>query len=215
MHLLLTDRLTCPRCGPDFGLILLADGVEERRVSHGRLGCANCREEYPVEAGFADLRPPPRGPLPQEETRPGAEPDPDYWESLRLAALLGVEKGPGFAFLHGSAAAAASRIAGMVEDLEVVAAGPGAHAWEEAAGVSRMAASVPLPFYTGTLRGAILTSLTEEPEGLLEEAVRCVAPGARVVVLQAPEGTRRSLEEAGCQVLLEEEGVVVAAAGRA
>ena len=24
MHLFLTDRLSCPRCGPEFGLILLA-----------------------------------------------------------------------------------------------------------------------------------------------------------------------------------------------
>ena len=46
MHILLTDVVTCPRCGPEFGLILLADRFEERRVMQGRLGCPNCREEY-------------------------------------------------------------------------------------------------------------------------------------------------------------------------
>ena len=43
MHILLTDTLTCPRCGPDFGLILLAERIEGRRVMDGHLGCANCR----------------------------------------------------------------------------------------------------------------------------------------------------------------------------
>ena len=34
MQLLLTDRLSCPRCGPGFGLILLADRLADRaRVS--------------------------------------------------------------------------------------------------------------------------------------------------------------------------------------
>ena len=60
MHLLLTDRLTCPRCGPEFGLVLLADRLEDRRVLEGALGCPNCRDRYPVRDGFGDLRPPPR-----------------------------------------------------------------------------------------------------------------------------------------------------------
>lgn len=244
MHLLLTDRLTCPRCGPDFGLILLADVVEDRRVLEGMLGCSNCREQYPVREGFADLRPPPRGPLPEvgegaggapaggESGGPeveaggpdaGAAEGADYWESLRLAALLGIEKGPGFALVYGPASRAASRIAGMVEELEVVAAWTRAATWEEESGVSRLTTSLPLPFYPGTLRGAILSP--EGPaggeglegaleEGLLEEAVRAVLPGGRVVVLDAPPGTRERLEEGGCEVLLEEQGVVVATAGR-
>ena len=56
MHLLLTDRLTCPRCGPSFGLILLADRMNDRRVVDGVLGCPNCRDGFPVRDGFGDLR---------------------------------------------------------------------------------------------------------------------------------------------------------------
>lgn len=63
MQLLLTDRLTCPRCGPTFGLILLADRMSDRRVRDGRLGCPNCRDSFPIVDGFADLRAPPRGEL--------------------------------------------------------------------------------------------------------------------------------------------------------
>lgn len=57
MFLPLTDLLTCPRCGPESGLILLADRIEDRRVLEGALGCPRCQERYPVRAGFADLRP--------------------------------------------------------------------------------------------------------------------------------------------------------------
>ena len=63
MNVLLVDYLACPRCGPAFGLVLVAREVEERRVRTGLLGCPNCRDEFPVEDGFGDLRPPPRSPL--------------------------------------------------------------------------------------------------------------------------------------------------------
>ena len=55
MHLALTDRMICPRCGPGFGLILLAHEVRDRRILEGDLGCPNCRDQYPVRKGFADL----------------------------------------------------------------------------------------------------------------------------------------------------------------
>src|SRR3954447_12829389 len=93
MHILLTDVLSCPRCGPAFGLVLLADRVEDRRVLEGRLGCPNCREQYPVVAGALDAR------LPAE--RAGAADDAagdaaatggvdDAEAAVRLAALLGL-----------------------------------------------------------------------------------------------------------------------------
>jgi uncharacterized protein YbaR (Trm112 family) len=98
MHLSLTDILTCPRCGPEFTLVLLADRVEDRRVLDGSLGCANCRERYPVHDGFADLRPPPAGPLP--DAGAGPRPGPQD-EAYRLAALMGVTQGPGFVLVLG------------------------------------------------------------------------------------------------------------------
>ncbi len=66
MNVLLTDHLVCPRCGPPFGLVLLARDVRDRRVRRGELGCSNCRDAFPVKNGFADLRPPPRDPPPLE-----------------------------------------------------------------------------------------------------------------------------------------------------
>lgn len=57
----LSDLLTCPRCGPGYGLVLLPYEASDRRVRTGVLGCANCRERYPVEEGVADLRVPRAG----------------------------------------------------------------------------------------------------------------------------------------------------------
>src|SRR5690606_33440071 len=113
MHVLLTDRLTCPRCGPAFGLILLAERAEERRVQKGVLGCPNCRDSFPIDDGFGDVRAPPRRGVPAGLAG-GPDPRPtDAAESERLAALLGVAEGPGTLALvggparHGEALAAA------------------------------------------------------------------------------------------------------------
>lgn len=61
MNAVLVDHLVCPRCGPPNGLVLLAHDVRDRRVHEGEFGCPNCRDRFPVEGGFGDLRPPPRG----------------------------------------------------------------------------------------------------------------------------------------------------------
>lgn len=206
MHLLLTDRLTCPRCGPTFGLILLADRMDERRVLEGTLGCPNCRDAFPVREGFADLRGPPRGPLPAGRA---GEPAPlDVAEGERIAALLGVVRGPGVVALVGAPARSASYW-GPEAELEVVAVDPDLRGWPEAAGVSRMVSAPGLPFYSSSLRGACVDGTLGR--GWIEEAARAVAPLARVVVVDAPAGTADVLASAGLSLVLDEAGTVVAA----
>lgn len=61
MNVDLIDHLVCPRCGPPYGLLLLAHDVRDRRVREGEFGCPNCRDRFPVSGWFGDLRPPPRG----------------------------------------------------------------------------------------------------------------------------------------------------------
>jgi uncharacterized protein YbaR (Trm112 family) len=204
MHLLLTDRLTCPRCGPEFGLILLADRLEERRILEGFLGCPNCRERYPVEGGFGDLRAPPRGELPPVPPHLSV-PDPD--DTTRIAALLGVPRGPGHVLLVGGLARHAPSLARAVEDLEVIAVDPDLRAWTEQAGVSRIAVAPGLPFFRGALRGAALDGGCEP--AFLREAGRVVAPFARVVVDGARDATAKGLEEMGFEILLVEGSTVV------
>jgi len=209
VHLLLTDRLTCPRCGPEFGLILLADRMQDRLVIEGKLGCANCRDAFPVHRGFGDLRAPPRGELPTGRVgKPGAA-DPE--ETARITALLGVSEGPGTLALVGGVARHAAGVAAAVEGVEVVAVDAGLAAWPEAPRVSRMVSRPGLPFFARTLRGVVVDGALGVT--WIREAGRVVARLSRVVVVDAPDEARSVLEEAGLQVLAEEPGTVVAARG--
>ena len=209
MHLLLTDRLICPRCGPAFGLILLADRMEDRRVRDGTLGCPNCRDGFPVRDGFGDMCAPPRGELPPG--RAGAPAPADPARAERLQALLGVVEGPGTLLLAGSPARHAGAVAERIPGVEVVALDADMAHWPEAPRVSRMAARPGIPLCSRTLRGVAVDG------GLgarwLEEAARVVAPLSRVVVTDAPDDAGTILAGSGLHVLASEGGTVVAARG--
>lgn len=207
MHLLLTDRLTCPRCGPSFGLILRADDLADRRVHHGVLGCPNCRDSFDVTDGFADLRAPPRGPL--QAGLAGAPTEPPEAERERVVALLGIHRGPATVVTLGAAAAHAVAIADAVEDSMVVAVDADTVDWPSHPGVTRMAAAPGLPFFDRTLRGAVVDGRVGP--ALLFEACRCTAPLSRVVVLRATDEAGRVIEEAGLSVLAREGETVVGA----
>lgn len=212
MHLLLTDRLTCPRCGPEFGLILLASALEDRVVREGRLGCPNCRDSFPIHEGFADLRAPPRGelagglvgPPPDRGAAPGGSEDAD-----RFVALLGIVGGPGTVALVGEPARHASALVGAAEEIHVVGVDADLRAWPEAPRVSRIVADPGLPFFGSTLRGVGVDG--RFGGSWLAECARVVAPRGRVVVVHAQEGTEETLRAAGLTVLASEAETVVAA----
>ena len=212
VHLFLTDRLACPRCGPDFGLILLADQVENQRVTEGRLGCPNCRDQYPIKAGFGDLRVSPRSPL--EVSKPGAKEDSlDPEEALRFAASLGVTSGPGTILVVGPASRYSKALADLVGGIEVVALDGDGLCREESEGVSRMVASTGIPFFSGSFRGVLVSG--KSTEGDLKEAVRVLAPSGRVVVLQGYPGADQYLSALGLEIILDDDGVLVAQSNQA
>lgn len=205
MHLLVTDRLACSRCGPDFGLILLSEHLVERRVLKGVLGCPNCRERYPIEGGYGDLRPAPR---PEEPRSPGGSED-DPEAALRLAALLGVAEGPGLILLLDGSTRHADRIAAMVEGIEVVAAAPGLRRLDEHPGVSRVGIPDRLPFFSGALRGVVLEGA--RGRDLLTEGVRVLGRRSRLVFLEPDEGVKSEMAALGLELLMEAETVLVGA----
>ena len=206
MHILLTDILSCPRCGPEFGLVLLADRVDERRVLEGRLGCPNCREQYPVRGGVLDARLSADRAADAGESSDAAADDPGA--AVRLAALLGLADARGTVLVAGPGAALAAEVAALVPELEVVALAAAPAEGEERPGVSRVAARAGLPFRSRTLRGVALTGGADP--ALLAEGVRVLQPGARLVVEGAPAGAAELLSGLGAQVMLEQEGTVVA-----
>jgi uncharacterized protein YbaR (Trm112 family) len=197
VHLLLTDRLACPRCGAGFGLILRADKLVDRRVLEGGLGCPNCRDRFPIVEGFADLRPPPRAELPAAPARGAVDPA----ETDAIAAMLGVAEGPGNLGVVGALSAHAAGLADRIPGVEIVAIGVEARADPEREGVSRMAAGPELPFHPWSLRAL---ALSEGSAALLErpaELKQLVPRGGRIVV-EAPGGDAEGrLAAAGARVL--------------
>ena len=123
----------CPLC-----CLLLARNVRDRRVYEGEFGCPNCRDRFPVEGGFGDLRPPPRGVGPgegggvaevEEESGVGAS-EGDLrgvgdrqTAALRLAAALGVTSGPGLVVVSDGHRDEAPALAELVRGIEVVVVG--------------------------------------------------------------------------------------------
>lgn len=233
MNVALVDHLACPRCGPAFGLVLLAREVRERRVRRGELGCPNCRDAFPVERGFADLRPPPRSPLradpasPSEDasarSAPGAAsgrgPDGgragDY--ELRIAAALGgAAAGSGVLVLSEGVRARVSQLRRWVAGAEVVVlARGGVEGAAEASvdarvalGISPMAVGAALPFRDGFAQGVVLAR--REWERLWREAVRVAAPGRPVVAVDAPRDARAALEGEGLSMILDADGWLAA-----
>lgn len=200
MHVSLTDVLTCPRCGPGHGLILLPDEVRERRVVSGFLGCADCRERYLVREGVADLS---AGAEAAKPTEPSTPTSGAPVEAVRLAGLLGLADAQGVVLLIGPAEEAAAELRGVVEGVEVVVAGSSPET-----GVSVLRVGATLPFQSGRLRGVALTGAAAD--ALLEEGARVVAPVARLLLDPAPPDARERVEAAGLRVVAEQGGAILA-----
>ncbi len=213
MHILLTDRLTCPRCGPELGLILLAHHIRDRRVLEGQLGCANCRERFEIGEGVADLRWPPTDRAADVDVE-AAEAAASRWTGdpepvLRLAALLGITGGPGCVLLAGDAWVWARGLASLLGDIEWVTDAPGARVLAEVEGVSRVVATPDrLPFFSGTFRGVVLER-SDRPA--VAEAARLLGPRGRLVVLASEGDVRSPLEDAGLAILASDGSAIVAA----
>lgn len=178
----------------------------------GRLGCPNCREQYPVKDGFGDLRISPRPPLEVPGPEVGAGPT-DPQETLRLAASLGVTDGPGTVLLQGPVSRYAGALAALVGGIEVVAMDQGGMGREEAEGVSRLVATTGIPFFSGSFRGVLVSGEVRERD--LDEAARVVTSRGRVVVLDGFQGAGEYLKALGFEVLVDEDGVLVAQSNQA
>ena len=227
MNVVLTDHLVCPRCGPPFGLVLLARDVCDRRVHEGEFGCPNCRDRFPVEGGFGDLRPPPRGvgvggvgvggvdlEAGHSGVGTGGERGRDVGGdkgdgatgALRLAAALGVTSGPGLIVVQDGHRAHAVPLARLVRGIEVVVVGWGGRGLV-GDGVSAFVTGPRLPLRDSVARGVVAEGWGGA--GWWGECLRVVMPGGRIVITAATVGAREWVAASGLMMLLDEGGVVV------
>jgi hypothetical protein len=201
MYSPLSDVVTCPRCGPAYGLVLLADRVEDRRVLEGWFGCSNCREKYRVSGGFCDLAFGPEA--------GGEAVDASRFNAQQLAAFMGVAEGPALLLVAGAGAEHAGRMADMIEGAEVLAVWSALRDHGERPGVSRFAAGGVLPFRNASVQAVALTDATAAE--LMEEAARVVAARGRVVVARGSDSdARERLQRAGLRVVAQDERATVA-----
>ena len=213
MHLLLTDRLFCPRCGPGFGLVLWADRLEERRVHGGHLGCANCRERYPIDGGVADLRPAPRTPGMGVVTASHSE-DLDPTTATAIAAAMGAGQGGRPVLLVGEAARWLPALVPLLpEDVDVVVAqfepsvdANGVHGLDR---ISRVIVGDVWPFGDASFGGVTVAGPQAEPTRL-RTLGRLLDPRHRLVVLDPPEGIQVRLGGAGLTRFVQAPGIAAA-----
>ena len=194
MHITLTDHLTCPRCGPSAGLILLMEQAAGRRVVTGSLGCPSCRTQYPIRRGVCEFA---QGQGQGHGTGTGTGTG-TAGAGLRVAALMELGEGSGFVVLDGPLALrVAEELRAHAPDIEpVVVLRSERGAEVEGVEASALLVSGPLPIGDRVMRGAAYVGGAPGPERLAE-LMRVTRPTGRVVVEGAPE---RGLDAAAAQL---------------
>jgi uncharacterized protein YbaR (Trm112 family) len=213
MHIALTDLITCPRCGPEWGLILLPHEVRDRRVASGTLGCPNCKGRYGVQGGVVDLRLAGGGDDAAPALDPGAAAAASAEAAVRLGGLLGLATVRGPVLLAGAAGSHAAGLAGLLQDVEVVQVAPAplpGVAGEPMAGVSRVLVEGVLPFRGKSFAAVALTGAAS---ALLEEGLRVVRPAGRVLVEPADGAVAERAAELGGRRLAHEGETLVLSRG--
>jgi hypothetical protein len=117
-------------------------------------------------------------------------------------------RGPGQILLLESLAAHAEVLAGLIEDVEILAAGASWPGGGEVPGVSRILVRDRLPLYSRVVRGVALVE--GEVACDLAEIARVLAPRGRLVLFGASPGAADVLEAGGLELLAQEEDRIVA-----
>jgi uncharacterized protein YbaR (Trm112 family) len=164
----LIDVLRCPNAHEDSWLVLAAGRTNGRDIIDGTLGCPVCRAEYAIVNGVVRFT---------DEPRARAEP-PDEGEAFRLAALLDLTGGRGYAVLVGETGNQAPRVRELT-DMQLMLVNP-PDGVAMGGGVSGLtSAPGTLPLAAGSAR-AIALHRAASP-ALLAASLDALAPGGRLL----------------------------------
>jgi len=163
VDLALVERLICPRAHAPAPLVVRADEVADGRLLRGVVGCAVCREEWPVAAGRLQFG----------AARAGNAADaPD---AATIAALLALSEPGRIVVVDG---APAELIAALVNEFGAIVVALDAPLNARAHAGIDGAERVPLA--PGAAR-AVLLLRSARGDDFVTSAVRALAPGGRMV----------------------------------
>lgn len=179
MFIEITEYLRCPAAHDPEWLVLMPEAIVDRRVTGGTIGCPVCHAAYPIVDGVV------RFGAPSVPAAAADVPAPDV-----LQALIGLESPGGYVVLVGSAARAGAGLAPLLEGSHVVAVNPQE---PPGGGLTVLEAARVIPIRDRVVRGVVLGG--EVAEAMLDEAVRIVLRGQRVVILNEAVRLPDGLEE--------------------
>jgi len=206
LHLLLVDQMTCPRCGPEFGLILLANEMEERKVMDGYLGCSNCRNQFPVANGMADLRSP-FDLVPKQNFIGFSDRMPTVTE---VGALLDLTDGSGNVGLIGNLSNNIRDLSQEMSNFQFVGIHREMDHADSSLGAdkgSRIICGSKLPFRSECFRGVVVSG--KDSEECMMELVRTLAVGGRIAIWENVDEPSELLRNEGFDILMKQSDVAV------
>ena len=195
MFIELADHLRCPADHEESFLVLLPAETTDRSVRSGTLGCPVCNAEYRIHDGvvlFSEV-------AERRSVRTSVTAD-------ALHAFLGLAGPGGYAALVGDVSALAGEMAERNRGVHFAAVQP-AGGLVESRALSLIEAP-RLPFRTASLRGVVLGTGFGSDQGWVEEGLRAVLPGLRVV------GAGAAPKVPGLEVLAAADGWWVGKKGR-
>lgn len=212
MRLDLTEVLTCPDCGPEFGLIAFVDRLEEGYVVSGRLDCPQCEARHVIHGRVLTLASTPVVASTGRESSPedaNAPVDASAQSDLAVA-LLGTPPPAGPVLVAGCAPGVADRVAAatgaaVVEYRTTRRPRPATGRCSVVEALSIGAAR--LPIRTGSLAAVVLGEIATVGA---REASRVLREAGRAVRLAPASGTAPWTEAPGLDVLAADPRALVA-----
>lgn len=189
MFIEIVDALRCPHPHRDSWLVLGAERMEGRHVMDGVLGCPVCRAQYAIADGIADLRL-----TPDESAAEPAAGAPEPEQGMRLAALLNLTAGDGFAVLVGDWARHAPAVHAVAETPLLLVNPPAGVAMGE--GTSGLRVNDRLPLATASARGVALDARGLTMLGDAANAVQARGRLVGPVTLDVPAGVTELARDA-------------------